>query len=267
MTHSLRRQIFFAILLFVLGGFFGNHARASDMSVARTYQVSDSVVGGDIVSFDRATKSFVAAHVVGDPGVFGVVNVSPPIVLRAIATGTPIVTTGEVLVNVSTINGGIEAGDYITASTIRGKGEKSTRASDTIVGIALEAFPPPTSGLAVDRTTYSGTIRVLLSVGPRPANTGGILGGGGGMQGTVSGLNTPVANVVKYALATIVVMGSIYVAFRTFGASLRNSIVSVGRNPLAKPAIQSMVIINTVLVIIVTAVGLFIGLMILFVQL
>ena len=84
---------------------------------------------------------------------------------------------------------------------------------------------------------------------------------------SVTGLNTPVANVLKYLLATLVVVGSIYVAFRNFGSNLRDSIVSVGRNPLAKPAIQSMVVINTILVVVVTAVGLFIGLMVLFVQL
>ena len=171
------------------------------------------------------------------------------------------------MVNVTTINGPIVAGDYITSSTLVGKGEKSTRASDRVIGVALESFPPTGATVDSGQTTYSGMIRVLLSVGARPANTGGVMGAGGVSGGSATGINTPLANVLKYALATLVVMGSIFVAFRTFGASLRNSIVSVGRNPLAKPAIQSMVVINTVLVIVVTAVGLFIGLMILFVQL
>ena len=244
-------------------------AREDVTAIAKTYSVVGDPVSGDLVSFDRSTQAFVPSRVVGDPDLFGVVVANPLVVLRTMASGTPIMNTGEARVNVTTINGGIAAGDYITSSTIAGKGEKSTRAGDTVVGVALEPFPLASSGVNVrdDGPVYSGAISVLLSVGPRPSTTGGTMGTPGVPGRSVTGLNTPVANVLKYLLATLVVVGSIYVAFRNFGSNLRDSIVSVGRNPLAKPAIQSMVVINTILVVVVTAVGLFIGLMILFVQL
>lgn len=244
-------------------------AREDVTTIAKTYVVQGEHSHGDLVSFDRSSQIFTLARVVGDSSLFGVVVTDPTVVLRTTASGTPILNTGEARVNVTTINGAITAGDYITSSTIAGKGEKSTRASDTVIGVALEAFPSPSASVKVsdDGPVYSGTVTVLLSVGPRPANTGGTFDAPGIPGRSVTGLNTPVANILKYLLATLVVVGSIYVAFRNFGTNLRDSIVSVGRNPLAKPAIQSMVVINTVLVIVVTAVGLFIGLMILFVQL
>ncbi len=244
-------------------------AREDVTAIAKTYTVQGESISGDLVSFDRASRAFTLARVVGDPNLFGVVVSDPFVLLRTMASGTPVMNTGEASVNVTTINGAIAAGDYVTSSTIPGKGEKSTRAGDTVIGIALETFPSPSASVEIreDGPVYSGTIKVLLSVGPRPSNTGGTLGAPGIPGRSVTGLNTPIANILKYLLATLVVVGSIYVAFRNFGTNLRDSIVSVGRNPLAKPAIQSMVVINTVLVIVVTAAGLFIGLMILFVQL
>jgi hypothetical protein len=244
-------------------------AREDVTTIAKTYAIQGEHASGDLVSFDRSTQAFTLARVVGDPNLFGVVVVDPLVVLRTTASGTPVMNTGEARVNVTTINGGIAAGDYVTSSTVPGKGEKSTRSGDTVIGVALEPFPSLNSGVSVreDGPVYSGAINVLLSIGPRPSNTGGTLGAPGIPGRSVTGLNTPVANILKYLLATLVVVGSIYVAFRNFGSNLRDSIISVGRNPLAKPAIQSMVVINTALVIVVTAVGLFIGLMILFVQL
>ena len=244
-------------------------AREDVTAITRTYTIPEASASGDLVSFDRAAQAFILARVVGDPDLFGVVVVDPLVVLRTTASGTPVMNTGEARVNVTTINGAIAAGDYVTSSTVAGKGEKSTRADDIVIGVALEPFPSAGSDANVrdDGPVYSGVIKVLLNIGPRPSHTGGTLGAPGIPGRSVTGLNTPIANILKYLLATLVVVGSIYVAFRNFGSNLRDSIVSVGRNPLAKPAIQSMVVINTILVIVVTSVGLFIGLMILFVQL
>lgn len=238
-------------------------------SMARTYLVQGEPDVGDIVSFETSTQTFVLASKIGDPDMFGVVVDEPLVVLRLLEEGIPLISAGETTVNVTTINGPIVAGDYITSSTIAGKGEKSTRENEAVIGVALEAFPSPDDAVTVSDSgpVYSGAITVMLKVGHRvpvtaekPVETG--------TQGrSVTGVNTLVANIIKYILSALVVGGSVYVAFRNFGANLRDSIVSVGRNPLAKPAIQSMVVINTVLAIVISAVGLFIGLMILFVQL
>lgn len=248
-------------------------AAAVDVNaIAKTYVIAgDAVVGGDLVSFDRATQVFRRTAIEADPAVYGVVVSDPVVELRTSTEGVPMVTTGEARVNVSTANGAIAAGEYLTASAVPGRAERSSRADDVVIGVALEAFPVGAAALSEgDATVYTGTIRALIGVGMRPdrgSGEGRGPGAGVGAGGSATGLNTPIANLIKYLLAALVVIGSMYLAFHNFGSTLKDSIVSVGRNPLAKSAIQSMVVINVTLVIVITAVGLFIGLMILFVQL
>lgn len=241
--------------------------------IAKTYVVSGGAVEpGDVVVFSRAEQRFFRASLEADPDVFGVVASSPVVELRTSAEGVPLVTQGETMAKVSTVNGAISVGDYLTTSAVPGTAERSSRSSDVVLGVALEPFPlDETLRSSADTTkVYTGTIRVLVKVGVQPGRGGGDglgAGLGAGSGGSATGLNTPLANIIKYALAALVVIGSMYLAFHNFGSTLKDSIVSVGRNPLAKSAIQSMVVINITLVIVITAVGLFIGLMILFVQL
>ncbi len=252
------------------------YAQFGDTTVAKTYLISgDTAEFGDLVSFDRATQTFHLAQEIDDPNLFGVVVTSPAIVLRTSTEGVPIVNSGEVYVQVTTVNGPISAGDYITSSPIPGKGQKADPSASFVVGTALDSFPavPISTSSVVSTSTVDGaSIRVLLAIGPKSADTEGSSGTGDATGDPTSnvnilGVSTPFATVIKYVLATLVVVGSIYVSFRNFGSNMKDSIISVGRNPLAKSSIQSMVVLNTVLIVFVSIVGLFIGLLILFVQL
>lgn len=266
----------FAILITVTGVPLVTNAQLLDnTAIAKTYVLSgeQKAESGDLVSFDAATQSFRLSTVRDDPGMFGVVVTDPAVVLRSSADGTPLVSTGEAYVSVTSINGPIAAGDDITSSIIPGKGQKASPTDNYVIGTALDSFPSTStlSRAPLDESSvYSGVVKVFLSVGPRA--------GGGGRGATAfsntgsqtfsgTGVSTPVATVIKYLVAAFVVLGTIYVAFHNFGSNMQDSIVSVGRNPLAKASIQSMVVVNTALIILITSVGLFIGLMILFVPL
>lgn len=236
-------------------------AQIGNTSIARTYTVEGAqAVSGDLVSFDKDRQSLHLTKSVNDTTLFGVVIDRPAIVLRSTEAGVPIISSGEASVNVTALGGPIQAGDYITTSTEPGKGQKASVTDTFVVGTALESF-----GTASSSPTTSGTIAVHLSIGPRPidgstttdAHVSSVTTSKNG-----TGITVPV--VFKYILAALVAIGSITISFRSFGSSIKESIVSVGRNPLAKNSIQSMVVLNTFLIVLVSAAGLFVAFAILF---
>jgi hypothetical protein len=248
-------------------------AQFSNNAIARTYVISgDTATAGDVVSFDRVTQALRLTRELNDNDLFGVVVNDPIILLRTMVGGVPVVTTGEAYVNVTSISGPIQAGEYVTSSMVSGKAQRATSTTTFILGTALESFPSVASTSAVTSTStvYTGSIKVLLAIGPHTVPPTPSVSGGGGTtiveEGTVS-VSTPISRLIKYLLASVIVFGTIYLAFKNFTANLKDSVVSIGRNPLAKASIQSITILNTTLIVIVSAVGLFIGLMILFLPL
>ena len=245
------------------------HAQVNDSSIARTYTVSDSVQpeSGDLISFDQTTQALHLSRVTGDTTLFGVVVSNPVIVLRISGANVPITTSGEAFVNVTTLGGPIAPGDYITTSSVAGKGQRATKEDKFVVGLALAAFPTATT--TAPGGVVSGSVPVLLGIGPYPENAtssesklASTTVAGAVSKDSSAGLSIP--TFLRYLLAAIVAVGSIAIAFRNFGSSIRDGIISVGRNPLAKASIQSMVILNVLITTLVSAAGLFIGFAILF---
>ena len=236
------------------------HAQIGNTSIARTYTVEGTQpVSGDLVSFDRDKQSLHLTESLNDTTLFGVVVDRPVIVLRSTEAGVPIISSGEVSVNVTALGGPIQAGDYITTSTEPGKGQKASASDAFVVGTALESF-----GTASSSPTTSGTIAVHLSIGSRPADGSTTTDAYTSSVTTSKSTGITVPVVFKYLLAALVAIGSITISFRSFGSSIKESIVSVGRNPLAKNSIQSMVVLNTFLIVLVSAAGLFVAFAILF---
>jgi len=97
-----------------------------------------------------------------DPKVIGVVSSTSAIVFNGEGeTNTyPIVSTGRTAVKVSTINGAIKVGDFITTSKQPGIGMKATR-TGYIIGTALESY----NGKSIGKIQVSLNIRyVTLNV-------------------------------------------------------------------------------------------------------
>lgn len=246
------------------------YAQLSNSSIARTYVISGTQpVSGDLISLDRTSQTLHISNVTGDSTLFGVMVFNPVITLRSAGADVPIVTSGEAVVNVTTLGGVISPGDLITTSSIAGKGQLASSTDAFVVGMALAAFPSATSTRVAGKgSVVAGSIPVLLEIGPYPNPTRGTSTPSPVVPGLVSasksssGVSVP--TFLRYLLAAIVAVGSIVVAFRNFGSSINDSIISVGRNPLAKSSIQSMVILNAALIALVSAGGLFIGFAILF---
>ena len=201
---------------------------------------------------------------------FGVIVTNPVMVfMRPIQDGVPIVRDGHLFVNVTNSNGDIVVGDYLTASDIPGKAMKATNINSYVLGIALSNFNK-SGGKEVN---YNGKKvmegKILISLGIGPASP--ILNKAqGGLFGTLRNLTRAVFfninttqgsdRFIRYLLALLIVLITAILNYRTFGRNISKGIEAIGRNPLAKKSIQSMIILNGVLIALVTFTGVILAL-------
>jgi hypothetical protein len=114
--------------------------------LAEAYQTKDRTIGpGDIVSADGSLAAGVKkSQGAYDSKVLGIVSTNPGTVLgdpTMTPTGMPVLLalSGRIPVKVSTENGPVEAGDYLTPSSTPGVAMKATQPGQ-MVGKALESF-------------------------------------------------------------------------------------------------------------------------------
>ena len=223
------------------------------IEVTSIYTIADTeAVDGDILitseaGLQRTTK-------IADDKIFGVLQANPVLVYRNVdAEGQPIARSGIAQVNITTANGPIQYGDYITSSQELGKGQKSTGVG-AILGISLSSYD------GSDGAEF-GKIPVALKI----ESTG--LAGGAGLTanrffGTignafVESVSDPerFTDVIRYISAGLVVLLSFTFAFLTFSRSIVKSIEALGRNPLARSTIQISIIISIILLVVTGIVG------------
>lgn len=223
-------------------------------------QVNSSAVAVPIKVIGEVTNSTVlCAYPEGnspcnkayDPNTFGVVVLDPAIAFETTEKKdgeVPVVTNGKVYVNVSTINGNIKAGDYITSSVKSGVAQKAVK-SGFVLGTAMEDFEN-------DNPDSVGSIYVLVSI--RPA----ILSSGAGANliemlrnGVDAAFMTPLA-ALRYVIAATVVIVTLIYGLLHFGKISKSGVEAIGRNPMAGKRIQFSVIINVLLTLVIIAVGL-----------
>ncbi len=189
------------------------------------------VKDGDVISF--IDGKYQLSSTAYDSSVFGVINLNAPITISASESGgTPLVTSGKTFVRVSTVQGEIKKGDYITTSIIPGIGAKAD-GYGTVIGIALENYTnsdPEKIGLipvAVD--VHALTPFNIFTASPQ--------------------------QTLRYLLAFMIAAGSIIIGFTYFGKVARSGVEAVGRNPLAARLIEFSVFINLFLTLGIIAVG------------
>jgi hypothetical protein len=98
---------------------------SAQLEIADSYDLTDQeAVGGDILSL--TTEGLKRSNSDYDNKIFGAINSDPLAAYKRVdGTGTLVSRSGVVTVNVTTANGAIKTGDFITSSTIAGKGQKA----------------------------------------------------------------------------------------------------------------------------------------------
>jgi len=241
-------------------------------SIAATYTISsENFEDGDIVSSTQDMTIVDLTTVEQDTNMIGVINFNPLLVYkRPVASpSAAIIRNGETMVNVTTLGGSIKRGDYITSSTIPGKGIKGTNLSGYMIGTAMEDLKeiPESQTEVGGKKIFTGQIRVAMGIGPAAPT---MTQSSGGIFGTFKNLALSLAGsiksskeaerIIRYLIAGLITLSTLIVNFSTFGKNISKGIESIGRNPLAKVSIQTMIIINVVLVAILTIGGVILSL-------
>jgi hypothetical protein len=194
-----------------------------------------------------------------DPNMTGVITESPAAMFDTEISRSgylPVVTSGKAYVLVSTENGAISVGDYLTSSKIHEGVAVKAMKSGFVMGVAMSAYDNP------DPTQYG---KVLVVLGIKPA----ILSSKAGdnlieliKQGMESAFMTPLS-ALRYVVASILVIGSIGFGFVHFAQIAKKGVEAVGRNPLASKAINLSILMNISLTLSIVLGGLFISYLIL----
>ncbi len=231
-------------------------AKVDSSGTAISIPISDTnVEDGDIIcSYLEGNKKCYQEY---DTSIYGVVNDNPALSIKDFSYDTSklVLSLGITTVKVSSVNGDIKEGDFITSSTKPGVGQKATK-NGYVIGKALEDYKS-TDANAV------GKIQVALKpqfVNELSSSSGNLL------QFMKKGLNVPFyepLNALRYLLSALMVVISFTLGMIYFGRSSKAGIEAIGRNPLARKVIHFTIITNIVLTIVIVLVGLAIAYLIL----
>ncbi len=238
-----------------------------EATVASPFVARGDVIDGDIVSYDAESGTVHPSQLPEDEMMFGVVVLEPVMYMTDGADeegAVPVVRYGNVSVNVTDATGPILAGDLVTTSYIAGKGQRISRDQGAyVMGFALEDMVLTGDILDLEgRTIRVGSVPVALRIGPYVSGQSSAFLASTTALGYMPGSTQPdgergldLFKMFRYLLASIVAVGTVIVAARRFGDAFSQSVISVGRNPLARSQIRSMVLWNAFLLIVISGIG------------
>ena len=230
---------------------------ASDLAIS--LPVEGTAHKGDIICAQKSRYGICSEAY--DSSMYGVVTATPAAALddnttAATNSGTLLVVfKGKALVNVSTENGKINPGDFVTSSKTPGVAERASR-NGYVVGRALEAYDssdPKTVGQIVvalsifPTNSYNDSRTNLLAVIRDALSTPTL---------------TPLASL-RYVMAFLIASISFVMGFLYFGRVTKAGVEAIGRNPLAERTIEVAVVFHIVLTAVIILSGLVIAYIIL----
>jgi F0F1-type ATP synthase membrane subunit c/vacuolar-type H+-ATPase subunit K len=231
-------------------------AQVESSGIAVSISLKDeNVEDGSLIC--SSEEGFTMCNGVYSSSMFGVVSDNPAAAFESEGEeGTRLViSSGKAKIRVSSINGNIAEGDFVTSSDIPGVAQLADR-NGYVLGTAMESY----DSADAERV---GEILVALNVhaeagisGPR-ANL---------IQVLKEGLTAPIfepLDTLRYFLAAAVVVLAFLLGFIYFGRVAKAGIEAMGRNPLASKMIQLSVVLHVLITIIIILVGLAVGYLIL----
>ena len=211
---------------------------------------------GDIVS--TTTAGYILTKTPYDPTMFGVINENPAIAFEnSDPTTKPVVSSGKAFVRVSTVNGAIKKGNFLTSSLVSGVAQLADKPG-FILGSALEDYTE------TDKTKVSKILVTLSIRFNSPPNSSIIQTNI--IEVLKQGLSAPYLSPLsslRYLLAGVIAVLSFGLGFTFFGRVAKSGVEALGRNPLAAHVIEASVIFHIILTIAIVLVGLAISYLIL----
>lgn len=249
------------VVLFILSSLKPVLAVDFSADMASSYQVIDPAAATGDVMINTA-KGLVRANTEYNPLMFGVFTDSAAIVMRsADPSFKPISRSGISLVNVTTVNGPIIRGSYVTTSAIPGKGMRASM-SGYVLGTAMADLTP---GVGEKQTingkeVYVGAIPVAMKIEYAEISNARTLARL--MNYLTADLFKNVQDqgqfqvVMRYMMSGLVMLTCMVISFITFSRSVPKAIEAIGRNPLAKSSIMLGLAMSIGLVVATLGLGL-----------
>jgi len=210
---------------------------------------------GSIISY--VDGEYILSIEAYDGNMFGIVSADPSLYLedRNLESYVLVGSKGEMDVRVSTKNGEIIKGDYLTSSEIPGVAQKADK-SGMVLGIALDDYKNPDPN-SIGLVASFIDIKSHLKQESLTENLLTVIS-----DGLSSAFLTPLASL-RYIMALIVTAITFAIAFLSFSRLTSRGVEALGRNPLAGSSIKSVIIFNFILTFIIIASGLAIAYLIL----
>jgi hypothetical protein len=254
------------VTIFGISMFFGANAAAASANLSTSYKTTANITSGSLVSLDPTNSGYVdISNQKGNQNLVGVAVTSKQSLL---ATNTnlgnvQVAISGVVNTLVSTLNGPIAVGDQVGVSVIDGVGIKALPGTK-VAGIAQGAFNYNSTGASYVQVTNTSGQKTSIAVGYIPVviatsiapTTNTSNNSQNSIQKIASGISGRSVSVAQLVISAVIAIITIIAVIVIVYGTIRGSILSIGRNPLAKPAIyQSLTqVIGLVCLIVLTAV-------------
>lgn len=234
---------------------FGSIANATT-PISQGYSTKENISTGSIVSLEENSDDYVVASTIkNSDNILGVVINSNSSVIT-LSNGednqVQVATSGTIPVLVSDINGDIKKGDHVTASSIKGVGMKAD-SNTKVIGIA-QGFPVGTKTQTYkdangqEKTITLGEVSVLINVAyyfKEPEKT--IIPNS--IQYLANAIAGKAVEPLPIIISGVIFIITIIVVASIIYSMIKNSIVSIGRNPMSQAAVYRDVIQLSVLVL------------------
>ncbi len=269
----IRHKRFLSSLLVLCGlvlfSVAGVHAQGQE--VPQGYGSDQTLQKGLIVALKSGAKNKVIALAQDNVNAMYGVVVSAndsPVNLSDNNTNTQVyvAVTGQYDVLVSTQNGSINRGDYITISALDGVGMKAGDNQAFVIGKALESFDGRTGSESTAQLRDSTGNNKLVSIARIPVTIGvarnpnlkiTVSNLPGFLQKAAQAVSGKPVNDNRIYVSIIALAASVLIAGSLLYAGVRSSITAVGRNPLAKNSITRSLLQVSILALIIFLIGIF----------
>lgn len=229
----------------------------ADSSISYTYKSSSPIQSGEVVSLESKKSSLVTPANLSNSSNFIGIVIAPKassLEVNPSANSLQVTNTGSDPVLASTINGYINPGDKIGLSPLSGIAMKY-QPGTVLIGIADSSLNRQTSGSQTKQIINKAGIKQTISIGyvmseltinnnPNKPIANTKLSG---LRNIVRQLTGRTASLFRIIISLIVAVLAIITLGILLFTSVFESIIAIGRNPLAKTAIKRKLTITIIL--------------------
>jgi len=245
---------------------------STNQAVVQSYSANGPLQTGMIIASVKGSASQVQALSIDEVTNMQGVVVAPNNAAISLSSGSTsssqvyVATAGRYNVIVSNENGSISVGDYISASSLAGIGMKAEDNEATVLGKADSAFNGGANAISTatikkagggTTTVAIGIIPVEVSIASNPQQGHGIGELPGFLQVASSTIADKPVSAARVYVCLVILLLSMVISGSLFYSGVRNSLVSIGRNPLAKRFIIRGLAQVVIVGVIIFIIGLF----------